>query len=172
MLVSYCMTPPPRQPSAWAMVPIRSTLPCKTRFGNASNVSESVAGTKGTANPGGNYSVKGGERWRSTLKLQSGDAYTQEHIDLINAILDPKIELNETKNVTTSTLTAIMGREAAYSGGWVEWDQILNSKFMYGPEQLYTDASKMTFGDFRTLKPPMPSMHDVLKDPATVQVEG
>jgi hypothetical protein len=30
----------------------------------------------------------------------------------------------------------------------------------------------MTFGDFRTLRPPMPSTHDVLKDPATVQVLG
>ena len=137
---------------------------------SASSVSESVAGTKGTANPGGSISVKGGDRWRSTLKLASGDAYTQEHVDLINAILDPKIELNETKNVTNSTLTAIMGREAAYSGGWVEWDQILNSTFQYGPELLYTDASKMTFGDFRTLKAPMPSMHDITKNPPIVQI--
>ena len=132
-----------------------------------SSVSEAVHGTKGTSNPGGNISLKSGERWRSSLKLQSGDPYVQEHIDLINAILKDT-ELNEAKNVTDSTLTAIMGREAAYSGGLVEWDQILNSKFMYGPDQLYTDASKMEWGAFRTLKPPMPSMHDVLKTPAMV----
>jgi predicted dehydrogenase len=132
-----------------------------------SSVSEAVHGTKGTSNPGGNISVKGGERWRSSLKLQSGDPYTQEHIDLINAIVKDT-ELNEAKNVTDSTLTAIMGREAAYSGAGVEWDQILNSKFMYGPEPMYADASKMQWGAFRTLKPPMPSMHDVLKTPPMV----
>jgi myo-inositol 2-dehydrogenase / D-chiro-inositol 1-dehydrogenase len=130
-------------------------------------VSESVAGTKGTANPGGNISVKGGERWRSSLKLESGNPYVQEHVDLLKAI-QKGTELNETKNVTDSTLTAIMGREAAYSGDWVEWDAILNSKFQYGPAQLYDDASKMQFGDFRTLKPPMPSKHNILKDPSIV----
>ena len=133
-------------------------------------VSEAVAGSKGTSNPGGNYTVKGGERWRAgALKLESGNPYVQEHVDLIKAI-HGKTELNETKNVTDSTLTAIMGREAAYSGDWVEWDAILNSKFEYGPAQLYQDAAKMEFGDFRTLKPPMPNKHNILKDPPIVQV--
>jgi len=131
-------------------------------------VSESVAGTKGTSNPGGNITVTGGERWRSSLKLDSGSAYVQEHVDLIRAILNGT-PLNETKTVTDSTLTAIMGREAAYSGDWVEWDAILNSKFQYGPAQLYEDASKLQFGDFRTLRPPMPSKHNILKDPPIFQ---
>jgi myo-inositol 2-dehydrogenase / D-chiro-inositol 1-dehydrogenase len=128
------------------------------------SVSEAAHGTKGTSNPGNSYSVKGGERWRSTLRLASGDPYTQEHVDLINAIVN-NTELNETKNVTDTTLTAIMGREAAYSGTEVKWDDVLNSKFMYGPELLYTDCAKMEFGDFRTLKPPMPSLFNTLKDP-------
>lgn len=127
-------------------------------------VSESVVGTKGTSNPGGSISPKDGDRFRSTLKLQNGNPYVQEHIDLINAIQN-NTELNETKNVTDSTLTAILGREAAYSGNWVEWDQVLNSEFKYGPDLLYTDCSKMTFGDFRTLKPPMPSLFQTLKAP-------
>ncbi len=132
-------------------------------------VDEFVHGTKGTAKPGGIILPKDGQRWRSSLKLQDNDPYVQEHIDLINAIVKDQ-PLNETKNVTTSTLTAIMGREAAYSGGWVEWDQILNSTFMYGPEQLYKDSSKMEFGEFRTLKPPMPSLFDTLKNPPMVPV--
>jgi predicted dehydrogenase len=132
-----------------------------------SSVSEFVQGTKGTSNPGGSISVKGEKLWRSGLKLAHGDPYTQEHIDLINAIVN-NTELNETKNVTDSTLTAIMGREAAYTGGEVEWDTMLNNKFKYGPDQLYTDASKMQFGSFRTLIPPMPSVHNIFKDPVTV----
>jgi myo-inositol 2-dehydrogenase / D-chiro-inositol 1-dehydrogenase len=133
-----------------------------------SSVSEYVHGTKGGSNPGGSITVKGGERWRAgALRLESGDAYVQEHVDLLKAIIN-NTELNEIKNVTDTTLTAIMGREAAYSGGLVEWDAILNSKFMYGPVQLYQDATKMQFGDFRTLTPPMPNKHNVLSDPPLV----
>lgn len=135
-----------------------------------SSVSEAVQGTKGTSNPSGSYALYGQkDSWKSTLQLQSKNPYEQEHIDLINAILN-NTELNETKNVTDSTLTAIMGREASYSGALVTWDQILNSEFKYGPDLLYTDASKMTWGAFRTLKPPMPSQHSIFKKPAEVPV--
>ena len=44
--------------------------------------------------------------------------------------------------------------------------QILNSKFAYGPELLYKDCAKMEWGAFRTLQPPMPSEHNIFKDPA------
>ncbi len=132
-----------------------------------SSVSEAVHGTKGMSNPGGWINVKGGERWRSSLKLQSGDPYTQEHIDLINAIVKDT-ELNEAKNVTDSTMTAIMGREASYSGAGVEWDEVLNAKWKYAPDLAYAEADKMEYGPFRTLKPPMPSLFNTLKDPAMV----
>jgi myo-inositol 2-dehydrogenase/D-chiro-inositol 1-dehydrogenase len=132
-------------------------------------VDEFVHGTKGMAKPSGSINPKDGPRWRSSLKLDSGNPYVQEHVHLIRAILKNS-ELNEVKNVTDSTLTAIMGREAAYSGGWVEWEDVLNSKFRYGPELVYEHADKMEFGDFRTLKPPMPSLFDVLKDPPMFQV--
>ncbi len=131
-------------------------------------VDEFVHGTKGTAKPSGSISPRDGQRWRSNLKLDSGNPYVQEHVDLIRAILKNS-DLNEAKTVTDSTLTAIMGREAAYSGGWVEWDDVLNSKFQYGPADVYENSAKMSFGDFRTLKPPMPSLHDILKDPPMVQ---
>ena len=131
------------------------------------SVSEGVQGTKGTSDPGGRIQPKGGAMWR--YRGQAVDPYTQEHIDLINAILKGT-ELNEAKQVTDSTLTAIMGREAAYSGAGVEWDAIQNSKFTYGPELLYADCAKMEFGPFRTLQPPMPSNHNILKDPPLVPV--
>ena len=136
-----------------------------------SSVSEAVVGTKGTSNPGGSINTTGEKPWRSSLKLQSNNPYVQEHIDLINAIVKDT-ELNETKNVTDSTLTAIMGREAAYSGNEVKWDDILNSKFEYGPALLYTDCSKMEFGDFRRLAPPNPGYHNIFKNPPTVPTIG
>jgi predicted dehydrogenase len=131
------------------------------------SVSEAVHGTKGTSNPGGSISPKGGQAWR--YRGGGTNPYVQEHVDLINAIVKDQ-DLNEAKQVTDSTLTAIMGREAAFSGSEVEWDMILNSKFQYGPEQLYTDASKMTFGEFRTLEAPMPGLFNTLKDPVSAPV--
>jgi myo-inositol 2-dehydrogenase / D-chiro-inositol 1-dehydrogenase len=132
-----------------------------------SSVSEGVQGTKGTSNPSGVIQPKGGEAWR--FRGKGIDPYVQEHIDLINAIVK-NTELNEAKQVTDSTLTAIMGREAAYSGAGVEWDQVLNSKFTYGPELLYQNCAKMEWGAFRTLQPPMPSQHNIFKNPPMVPV--
>ena len=132
-----------------------------------SSVSEAIVGSKGTANPAGNIKPKEGEGWRFRDKAQ--DAYVQEHIDLMNAIINDT-ELNETKQVTDSTLTALMGREAAYNGGVVEWNDMVESKFAYGPELLYTDAGKMQWGAFRTLKPPMPGTHDIFKDQPNLPV--
>jgi predicted dehydrogenase len=134
-----------------------------------SSVSEGVAGTKGSADPSGRIQPKEGDMWRYKKSEQDVSPYVQEHIDLINAI-QKDTELNEAKQVTDSTLTAIMGREAAYSGAGVEWDQVLNSKFTYGPDLLYKDCSKMGWGAFRTLQPPMPGRHDILKDPPVVPV--
>jgi len=127
-----------------------------------SSVSEAVQGSKGHANPSGMIQPKDGQMWR--YREKAIDPYVQEHMDLINAIVKDT-ELNEGKQVTDTTLTGIMGREAAYSGAAVEWDTVLNSKFMYGPELLYQDCAKMEFGPFRTLASPIPNRHDILKNP-------
>ena len=130
------------------------------------SVNETVVGSKGTSNPAGSIKPTSGESWR--FRGNAVDPYMQEHVDLITAIANGT-DLNEGKQVTDSTLTAIMGREAAYSGGVVEWDDMKNCEFAYGPEQLYTDASKMHFGAFRTLKSPMPGDHDIFAKPAQVR---
>jgi len=137
-----------------------------------SSISEGIHGTKGYSEcVNGRNFIKGkdGTSWRAVAK--DVDPYVQEHIDLINAILKDT-ELNETKSVTDSTLTTIMGREAAYSGAAVDWETMLNSKFAYGPAALYQDASKLEWGAFRTLKPPMPSQYNIFKNPPMVPVVG
>lgn len=134
-----------------------------------SSVSEGVAGSKGSADPSGRIQPKEGDQWRYKKSEKDISPYVQEHVDLINAI-QKDTELNEAKQVTDSTLTAIMGREAAYSGAGVEWDQILNSKFTYGPDILYKDCARMEWGAFRTLQPPMPNMHDILSNPPVIPV--
>ncbi|HEV2391907.1 MAG TPA: Gfo/Idh/MocA family oxidoreductase [Verrucomicrobiae bacterium] len=134
-----------------------------------SSVSEAVHGTKGSADPHHMIKPTGEQAWR--FREKEIDPYVQEHIDLIHAILNDT-ELNEAKQVTDSTLTAIMGREAAYSGAGVSSDDILNCKFAYAPEQLYQDCAKMQFGPFRTLQPPMPSMHNILVDPPMLPLKA
>lgn len=129
------------------------------------SVSEAVVGSKGTSNPAGQIRPKDGPAWRAPGKKLS--EYVYEHVSLIKAIV-ADTDLNETEQVTDSTLTAIMGREAAYNGGVVEWDDMKSSEFAYGPEQLYTDAGKMQWGSFRTLKSPMPGSHDIFAKPAKV----
>ena len=130
-----------------------------------SSVSEGVQGTNGTSNPGGHHPAQGRRGCGATKAGGDVNPYVQEHIDLINAILKDT-PLNEAKQVADSTLTAIMGREAAYSGAGVEWDTVANSNFAYGPDLLYKDCAKMEWGPFRTLQPPMPSDAQHLQEPA------
>lgn len=131
-----------------------------------SSVSEAAAGSMGVTelHDGRNFiKSRDGKTWKPT-GIKEDNGYVLEHCDLIKSILNDT-PLNEAKQVTDSTMTAIMGREAAYSGEEVSWDTVLESKFMYGPEQLYTGCARMEFGPFRTLQPPMPSMHNIYKNP-------
>jgi len=50
-----------------------------------------------------------------------------EHRNLIQSIRKGE-PLNETRQIAESTLAAIMGRMAAYTGKVVTWEQALNSK--------------------------------------------
>jgi hypothetical protein len=54
--------------------------------------------------------------------------YVQEHTDMMNSILGKGPHINESMAVAESTLTCMMGREAAYSGMKITWDMMLNSK--------------------------------------------
>jgi len=136
-----------------------------------SSVSEAVVGSKGTSELRDGRNLirpKGGTLWR-TGEMKDDNGYVNEHCNLINAIL-MDTDLNEAKNVTDSTLTAIMGREAAYGGAVVEWNDMLQAKFAYGPDLMYENPAAMQWGPFRTLKPPMPSQHDIFKAGAQLPV--
>jgi myo-inositol 2-dehydrogenase / D-chiro-inositol 1-dehydrogenase len=136
-----------------------------------SSVSEAVHGATGMADfkDGRNYiKSKDGKVWKPT-EVKDDNGYVNEHRDLLQAILNDK-PLNEAKQVADSTLTAIMGREAAYTGSEVDWETALDSKFAYGPDTLYGDCSKMDWGAFRTLKSPIPSRHNPFKTPPEIPV--
>ncbi len=54
--------------------------------------------------------------------------YVQEHIDLIQSIRGTGPYQNQAMPVAEATMTAIMGRESAYSGLQITWDMIMNSQ--------------------------------------------
>ena len=119
---------------------------CRQWRNTAGKVAEALVGEKGTVELAANrvYEIKGPSAYKFTGK--ETDPYTQEHTDLIASIRGGN-PYNELKDVTESTLTAIMGRQAAYTGQVISWDQMLNS-----PEALVPE--KLTFGPMAT--PPVP----------------
>ena len=71
-----------------------------------------------------------------------------EHADLIASIRAGE-PLNEAEFVAQSTLTAIMGREAAYTGKVITYDEYLKSDLKLGPETI-------EFGPAETRPVPIP----------------
>ncbi|TWU58205.1 Gfo/Idh/MocA family protein [Rubripirellula reticaptiva] len=90
--------------------------------GGWNHVGEHVQGTKGTANPGG--WIKGEKDWEFSGKKVNG--HQQEQHDLIEALMRGEI-YNEGEYGAHSTFTAILGREACYSGKVVKWDELLET---------------------------------------------
>ncbi|MBY0375779.1 MAG: gfo/Idh/MocA family oxidoreductase, partial [Bryobacteraceae bacterium] len=86
-----------------------------------------IMGTKGvcTIGRGPNPRIEGENKW--TFEGQKNDMYQFEHDMLFQSIRRGE-PINDGDRMATSTLLAIMGRNAAYSGQQVTWDQILNSE--------------------------------------------
>ncbi len=125
---------------------------CRQISGCDGNVSEAAHGTKGFSNCSNRIMVEDGDSWR--WRGQGSNPYVQEHADLVEAIRTGKT-LNEAKTVAESTLTAIMGRESAYSGRAVEWDEMLNAKTSLMPE-------KLAWGPAPEPHVPIPGKHKVV----------
>jgi predicted dehydrogenase len=78
------------------------------------------------------YTITGKHPWEVRYK-QSENPYQAEHDDFFHAIRQG-LPYNEVEYGAKSTLTAIMGRMAAYSGKIVDWDAALNSNFTLAPQ--------------------------------------
>jgi predicted dehydrogenase len=149
---------------------VRMFSQCRQIPGCISDVSEHVVGTNGTwssktfalqnhdkevlwryRQPEGEVAPAKGKAKKNTPALpgdeilasyrqrRSNDGHQLEHFPLMEAIRHNK-PYNEAENGAKSTLTAIMGRMATYSGKLVTWEEALNSKLDYVPERLAFDA--------------------------------
>jgi predicted dehydrogenase len=104
---------------------------CRQIDGCASRVEECLRGTEGscTTRPGFGR-IEGRAPW--AFPGPNNDPYVQEQADLLDAITSGQ-SLNEARQVAESTLTAIMGRMAAYTGKVVTWEQALASTLDLSP---------------------------------------
>ena len=114
------------------------------------NVCERILGTKGIVQLNDQQEVKIVDYDYNTLweydyvNNPMKNPYEQEHIHLVESIrLNKKI--NQAIDLAYSTLAAIMGREAAYTGKLLKWDETLTSDLSYGPVD--ADISKFLMGD-------------------------
>jgi len=90
-----------------------------------------IYGTKGTSRVLANE-IKGETNWKFQGKKPS--MYQLEHIALMKAIRDGR-PINNGDYMCKSTLMAIMGREAAYSGQIIKWDDAIASDLKLGPDK-------------------------------------
>lgn len=103
---------------------------CRQIDGCDGRVSEHIVGSKGTTN--GNTSLKAGKKnWR--FEGDRPNPYVLEHKRFVKSI-QAKEGFNEGQQVAESTLTAIMGRMAGYTGKLITWDQAMKSDLKLMPD--------------------------------------
>lgn len=85
-------------------------------------VDEFAHGTKGTAHPHEGV-IEGANPW-NFLGDKGINGHQQEQHDLIEALMRGEI-YNEGEYGAKSTFTAILGREACYSGQEIQWDDLM-----------------------------------------------
>ena len=100
-----------------------------------SEVFDCILGSDGTANitSAGGPGIRGKETWR--YQGRKNDMYQQEHDELFASIRKGE-PINDGEWMAHSTMLAIMGRMAAYTGQEVTWEEALNSKEQLVPEKL------------------------------------
>lgn len=119
---------------------VRASLANRQIEGCYNENADYILGSEGTCTIGRspNPRIEGKTNW--TWSGQKYDMYQREH-DVLFASIRKQQPVNDGKRLATSTLLAIMGRMAAYTGQEVTWDQALNSQENLFPDHLDWDGS-------------------------------
>ena len=117
---------------------VRGFARCRQMPGCFPDVSDTIYGTKGSCHIQSDKArIEGEKPWMSD-KL-GGDMYQLEHNALFAAIRKGE-PINNGQYMCNSTLMTILGREAAYTGKRIKWEEIANSETKLGPaEYAWTD---------------------------------
>ena len=115
---------------------------------------ELIMGTEGYTNCKNTiWDLKGNIKWQFDYPLDENGKkmdhvlipeYVQEHMHLVYAIRTGNY-VNEAEQTAISTLTAIMGRTAAYTGRAITWDEIFKSDMDLGPAKIEFGPVNMVF---------------------------
>jgi len=134
---------------------------CRQIDGCANGTGELVMGTEGYTNCQNTiWNLDGKVIWKFEYpKDENGNStnsvavspYIQEHMHLVWAIRTGNY-VNEAEQTAYSTLTAIMGRTAAYTGKMISWDEILKMDMNLGPSKIEFGPVDMKF------EPPVPGL--------------
>ncbi len=111
---------------------VRGYHHCRHWSNTDNQVKDYILGTEGTADVFA-PSISGKNRWRS--RVDKNNMYQTEHDEMYAALRSGK-PLNNGEDAAVSTLLAIMGRMAAYSGRTITWEDAMNSKESLVPETL------------------------------------
>ncbi|MFZ5832056.1 MAG: Gfo/Idh/MocA family protein [Planctomycetota bacterium] len=144
---------------------------CRQIPGCWNSVSEHAHGTKGYADigtgaiePAGYKPQPAGEgKSRRRRKTQGPNPYQIEHDVLFDAIRNDKPH-NEVEHAAHSTMTAILGRMATYSGKVVTWDEAMESGLALVPQVADWDSVPPVLPDEQGFYPvAMPGTTEVLE---------
>ena len=122
---------------------------CRHQTGTASRVDEVFQGSNGSVVTGkgemtdlsGNIKYKYPNKWN-----EDPNPYQVEHDKLFQSIRNNEV-INDVEYGAKSTMTAIMGRMATYTGKKITWDQAINSKEMLVPNNLTWNSTPPTLPD-------------------------
>jgi myo-inositol 2-dehydrogenase/D-chiro-inositol 1-dehydrogenase len=112
---------------------------CRQIDSCANGTGELIMGTEGYTNCQNTKDENGNPMDQAVIP-----PYVQEHMHLVYAIRTRNY-VNEAEQTANSTLTAIMGRTAAYTGRAVTWDEIFKSDMNLGPAKLEFGPVNMVF---------------------------
>lgn len=120
---------------------------CRHIKGTMSKVDELIVGTKGSIFCGAaNITDRKGKLMYQYDRTKENNPYQSEHDELFAAIAKKEYKYDDTENGAKSTMTAILGRLATYTGQVVEFDKALNSGMSIMPTKF----------DFNALPPLLP----------------
>jgi predicted dehydrogenase len=120
---------------------------CRHIKGTYSKVDETIVGSKGTVYCGAGEIKGNGKTLYAFDMKKENNPYQTEHDELFAAIAKGEYKFANAEYGAKTTLTAIIGRLATYSGQIIDWDTALNSGLSIQPEAYGWDAAPPTLPD-------------------------
>jgi predicted dehydrogenase len=114
---------------------------CRHIKGTLSKVDELIVGTKGSIHcDAGRITDRKGNTLHQFDRTKENNPYQSEHDELFEAIAKGEYKFADAENGARSTMTAVLGRMATYSGQVVEFEKALQSGLSIQPARYAWDA--------------------------------